>query len=78
MEKITSLNQYKDTKINKKIINDIDNIILILEKSQQALTFFKQYKPIQEILSIMETNKILFKLKKAQYEKNSIEHPNKK
>lgn len=67
----TDLKKYKDNKLNKKIISDIDHILLILEKSQQALMFFKKYKPVQEIISIIETNRTLFYLKKKAYEKNS-------
>ena len=68
----TNLSDYRTKKLNKKILEDINNILLVLEKSQQALMFFKKYKPVQEIISIIETNKVLFQLKKKAYEKNSI------
>jgi len=67
----------KEQVLNNKIIEDINNILLILEKSQQALMFFKKYKPVQEIISIMETNRTLFTLSKKKHEKNSQSNQNK-
>jgi hypothetical protein len=75
---ITNLLDYKKKKqeekednLNNRIISDINHILLVLEKTQQALSFFKKYKPIQEIISIIETNKTLFTLSKKKHAKNT-------
>ena len=63
-----SLQDFKDRKLNKRIVDDIVKILQILQMSQQALMFFRKYKPVQEIISVIETNKVLFELKKKKYE----------
>lgn len=72
---ITNLNEYKNKKVeeklNDRILSDITQIIFILEKSQQALTFFKKYKPCQELISIIETHKVLLTLRKKKHENDS-------
>jgi len=79
---ITNLLEYKQKKINeklnKRLLEDVDNILLILEKSQQALIYFKKYKPVQELISIMETNKTLLTISKQKHEKNSTQDQDKK
>lgn len=75
MTKIINIGEVKEDRINKKILQDINAIILVLETSQQALSFFKKYKPIQEIISVIHTNLTLFKIKKSQHEKQI--HPDK-
>lgn len=68
---VTDLGKFKDRKLYKRILQDIDNILAILDMSQRGLMVFKHYKPVQEIISIIETNKTLFQLKKKAYEKTS-------
>lgn len=70
LKNLCDFSEYKKRKLEKRILDDINKILLILEKSQQALSFFKKYKPIQEIISVIETNKVLFELKKKVYETN--------
>lgn len=77
-EELVNLQDFKDKRLNKRIIEDINRILIVLEKTQQALTFFRKYRPVQEIISVIETNRVLFELKKKAYEKNSILNQDKK
>lgn len=67
MTNIFDLKSRKTEKLNTKIIADIDKILHILSTSQQALSFFKQYIPVHEIVSVIETNKTLFELHRKKY-----------
>lgn len=71
---ITNLLGFKKQKFDKRILQDIDEIIIVLEKIQLELLKYKMYKPVQELISIVETNKVLFNLKKKAHEKNSIDN----
>ena len=67
MTKIIELKGKKTEKLNTKIIEDIDKILHILSTSQQALSFYKQFVPVHELISVMETNKTLFELHRKRY-----------
>lgn len=69
--KPVSLQQFKAEKLDKKIIEDVDKILVILSEFQDAISKFKNYKPVQEIISIVQTNKTLFTIAKKKHEKNS-------
>jgi hypothetical protein len=72
MIEIVNLQKYKEDKLNKKIIKDVTNIIIILEKCQKELTeFSNKYKSVQEIYSVIETNRVLLNIQKKKYEANS-------
>lgn len=63
-----SLNDYKNKKVYKKIIDDINAILKILTLTQKGLIIFKSYIVVQEIISVIETNKTLLELKLKDYE----------
>jgi hypothetical protein len=69
MTKVIDLNSRKNKKKYKRYVEDIDKILHILVTSQQALSFFKQYSSIQEIISVIETNKTFLELSRKKYEK---------
>lgn len=64
---ILDLKPFKEEKKYKKIISDIDSILLIFGLTQKSLSFFKEYVVCQEIISIIETNKVLLELHKKDY-----------
>ncbi len=67
MTTIISIEDEKDKKKLKRLVEDLDKILHILSTSQQALSFFKMYIPAQEIISVMESNKVLFELHRKKY-----------
>lgn len=64
---IINLQDFKNRKLNQKMIEDIDNILKVLSLTQQSLAHFKMYAPVQEMISIMETNKTLFEFHRKKY-----------
>lgn len=77
MKKIYNLKNYKKIKVLEKIIEDIDKILHVISLTQQSLSFFKQYIPVQKLVSIMETQKTLLELhrKKNASELEKIKEP---
>jgi hypothetical protein len=69
MSKVISLSSVKNKKKYKKYIEDIDDILKVLSTSQKALSFFKHYITVQEIISVIETNKTFLELNRNKYEK---------
>jgi hypothetical protein len=65
---ITSLTEHKSKKKYKKVVEDIDGILKVISLSQKSLSFFKQYLPVQEMISVLETNKTLLELHRKKYE----------
>lgn len=75
MKKISNLDDYKKKKLHNKLIEDIDKILHVISLAQQSLSFFKQYIPVQKLISMMETQKTLLEIhrKKNETELEKIE-----
>ncbi len=73
MSELSNLATFRNNKLNKKVIEDIDHILHVLTLSQQSLSHFKHYAPCQEIISIMETNKTLFEMHRKKYEEAIVQ-----
>jgi hypothetical protein len=67
--KITNLNEHKNKKKYEKVVRDITGILSVLTLTQRGLAVFKHYVSVQEIISTLETNKVLLELQKKKYEK---------
>jgi len=63
-----SIEAFKSKKKCKKYIEDIDSILKIITLSQKSLSFYKQYASVQEMVSVLETNKTLLELHRKKYE----------
>lgn len=68
----TTINDYKAKKKYERIVKDIGDILKVFNLTQRALAVFKNYICVQEIISIIETNKSLLELQKVKYEKELI------
>ncbi len=66
--KLSSLLNFKEKKKYTRLISDIDNILKVLELTQASLIFFKHYKPVLELISVIETNKTILQAWKKKYE----------
>ncbi len=69
MSELTNIKEFKSKKKYKKLVEDIDQVVRVLEMSQTALSHFKYIIACQEIISIMETNKTLLVLKQKDLKK---------
>jgi hypothetical protein len=71
-----SFNDHKLKKKYEKIVKDISMILQVIVLAQRGLANFKNYIAVQEIISVLETNKVLLELKQKKYkkelEKNNI------
>ena len=56
-----------DKKKFTKVIEDIDSILRVISLTQKSLSYFKQYLTVQEIVSVLETNKTLLELYRKKY-----------
>lgn len=63
-----SLKDHKDKKKFHKIVTDIESILKVLTLSQEGLKHFKEYTSVQELISVMETNKNILLMHKKKYE----------
>jgi hypothetical protein len=59
---IYSIDDHKSKKIYQRLIEDIDKILHVISLTQKSLSHFKQYIPVQKIISILETNKTLLEI----------------
>lgn len=64
-----SFKDHKQKKKYEKIVSDISAINHIIILTQKGLSVFKNYLPVQEIISVLETNKVLLELKQKRYKK---------
>lgn len=65
---ISDLTDHKNKKKYEKIIRDINGILQVLSLTQRGLAIFKNYIAVQEVISVLETNKVLLELKLKKYE----------
>jgi hypothetical protein len=65
---IVSLDRFKDKRKVEKYLKDIEDILKIITLSQKGLSLYKHYTPVQEMVSVLETNKILLELHRKKYE----------
>lgn len=81
MTNITSFDKYKSKKKLKKIVEDIDNILHVISLTQKSLSYYKQYIPVQEMVSVLATNSTLLELYRKTYadklEETEKSHSNK-
>ena len=67
MTNITSFDKYKSKKKLKKIVEDIDSILHVISLTQKSLSYYKQYIPVQEMVSVLATNSTLLELYRKTY-----------
>jgi hypothetical protein len=65
---IVSLSAFKDKRKIEKYLKDIEDILKIITLSQKGLSLYKHYTSVQEMVSVLETNKILLELHRKKYE----------
>jgi hypothetical protein len=59
---VRDLGDYKKQKMYNKLVEDIDKILHVISLTQKSLSYFKQYIPVQKLISIMETQKTLLEI----------------
>lgn len=69
---IHDLGDYKKKKMYDKLMEDINKILHIMSLTQKSLSYFKQYIPVQKLISIMETQKTLLEIHRDKAE-NELE-----
>jgi vacuolar-type H+-ATPase catalytic subunit A/Vma1 len=69
---IHDLGDYKKKKMYGKLMEDINKILHIISLTQKSLSYFKQYIPVQKLISIMETQKTLLEIHRDKAE-NELE-----
>ena len=65
---IHDLGDYKKKKMYGKLMEDINKILHIISLTQKSLSYFKQYIPVQKLISIMETQKTLLEIHRDKAE----------
>lgn len=68
MSKPIDLRDFKNQKKYKQIVEDLSNVMHVFSLTQRSLAFYKKYKNVQEVVSIIETNKTLLELYRKKYE----------
>lgn len=62
-----NLSDYREKRKYIRIIDDLEHILTVINKSQEAFMFFKHYTMCQELISALETNKTLVHIYQKQY-----------
>ena len=65
---VHNLGEHKKKKMYGKLIEDINKILHIISLTQKSLSYFKQYIPVQKLISIMETQKTLLEIHRDKVE----------
>lgn len=65
---VHNLGDHKKKKMYEKLMDDINKILHIISLTQKSLSFFKQYIPVQKLISIMETQKTLLEIHRDKAE----------
>ncbi len=61
------IQSHKNRKKYEQIVSDITAINHVLDLTQRSLVYFKKYKNVQEIISIIESNITLLNIHKKKY-----------
>lgn len=69
---VTSLLGHKKKKQYTHIISEINAITQVLSLAQEGLKHFKHFTAVQEVISVIETNKILLVMQKRKYEQQDL------
>lgn len=69
---VKSLKKHKDDKLNKKIVEDLENSVKIMNLSLQGLSHFSKYRPVMEAISTLQSSKTLLEIHLNKY-KRSLE-----
>lgn len=65
---LVNIDRYKREKKVKDELYKVERIMLVFEKTKLALSYFKNYVYIQELIGIIETYNGLFNLHKSKME----------
>jgi hypothetical protein len=68
VSKVKNIRKFKQLRAFEKIVSDIPRILHVLSLTQRGLAVFKAYIPVQEIISVLETNKTLLEIKLCKYQ----------
>jgi hypothetical protein len=65
--KVNNLKRYKQQRAFEKVVSDIPEILNVLSLTQRALSVFKSYIAAQELISVIECNKVLLEAQLNKY-----------
>jgi hypothetical protein len=63
-----SIQDFKNKKKYKKLLEDLNNILKVINLSRRSLNFYRQYLPVQEIMITLDSSKVLIQSYKDRYE----------
>ncbi len=67
--KIVSLDKYKEIRRARRIKSDLDDILELFDVIIAGLNNYKKYKPVNEVIKLLKSNKDLLKLYRKKYNK---------
>ena len=59
----------KDYKIAKIVVADLKMVIKAIDLTIQALSYYKKYGPVSQIISNLQTNKTILEINYAKYKR---------
>lgn len=65
---ITSIEKHKKKKKYLKVVEDFKKILTLFSLTQKGLYYFKNYVVVQEVMSVLETNKTFIEIRIRFYE----------
>lgn len=59
----------KDYKIAKVVVADLEKVIQVIDLTIQALSYYKKYGPVSQIISNLQTNKTILEINYSKYKR---------
>jgi len=59
----------KDYKLAKVIVGDLEVVIKAIDLTIQALSYYKKYGPVSQIISNLQTNKTILEINYLKYKR---------
>lgn len=59
----------KEYKLAKTIVEDLEKIIQVIDLTIKALSYYKKYGPVSQIISSLQTNKTIIEINHAKYKR---------
>ncbi len=69
---VSSLQQHRNKKKYKRVLEEIDAILKVLTLTQEGLKYFKHFVSVQEINAILQTNKSILETQRKKYEMEGL------
>lgn len=66
MAQVTNLKEYK---LAKTVVRDLEKVLEVIDLTLQALSYYKKYGPVAQMISNLQTNKTIIEINYSKYKR---------